>query len=120
MKINIKAVGIELTPAISDYLDKKLEAVKKFVDESRGEAVCMTEIGKTTRHHKSGEVFRAEAKIMAGGEEFFAWSEKDDLYAAIDKLKDEIISEITSSKQKEITDRKKGGEEAKKMLKETE
>ncbi|MBX4206436.1 HPF/RaiA family ribosome-associated protein, partial [Candidatus Parcubacteria bacterium] len=54
MRINIKATGIELTPAITDYAERKVAMLDKYI--ARGtDAVAQIEVGKSTRHHKSGD-----------------------------------------------------------------
>jgi ribosomal subunit interface protein len=113
---NVKATNIELTPAISDYLDKKFSAFDKFVKEE-GSATCQVEVGKTTKHHKSGDVFRAEVNLRISGENYYAVCEKDDLYAAIDEVKDEILYQITSRKDKNETLMKKSALRVKNLLK---
>lgn len=117
MRINTKVTAIEPTPAISDYLSSKLAALEKFIDAGDDSAVCDVEIGKTTNHHRTGDIFRAEINLQWEGTQFYAATEKDDLYAAIDEVKDEILKEIEKSKKKEDTLIKRGGQEAKDMLK---
>jgi putative sigma-54 modulation protein len=99
MNINIKATGIELTPAIRDYTEKKVLVIEKYFD-SNVETTAQVEVGKTTNHHKGGDVFRAEIKINGGGLDLYAFSEKDDLYAAIDLVKDELVRELKHAKGK--------------------
>lgn len=98
MKINIKATGIELTPAISDYVHKKLAALEKFV--SNVDAVAQVEVGRTTQHHKTGDVFKAEVHVRGAGLDLYAVSEHSDLYAAIDLVKDEITHNALQEKGK--------------------
>jgi len=118
MKYSTKATGIELTPAISDYCDKRFSAFDRFVSSLSPDAVkCEVEVGKTTQHHKSGDVFRAEVNLHIEGKNFYAVSEKDDLYAAIDEVKDEIVRQITADKDKTMTVMKKGALRIKEMLK---
>lgn len=115
MKINIKATNMELTSAITDYVNKKLLSIDKFVKE--GEMVGYVEVGKTTNHHKQGDVYKAEFDISFDGERFFTVSEKNDLYNAIDDVKEEIIRRITNKKDKNKTLFKRGASSVKKMLK---
>ena len=118
MKINLKATNIELSEAISQYVDKKLIMLEKYFEQSKGdEVLALIEVGKSTRHHKSGDVFMAEIHIKANGKEFYAVSEKDDLYAAIDEVKDEITRSITSRRKKAIALLRRGGTRIKEMLK---
>jgi putative sigma-54 modulation protein len=115
MKINIKGTGIELTPAITSYVEKKLSAVDKYLDVSES-VVAQVEVGKTTNHHKSGDVFRAEAHLMGGGIDFYTVSEQADLYAAIDLLKDEIVQKLTHLKGRRQTLTRRGGQMIKNMM----
>ena len=116
MRAQIKATEMALTPAIKDYAEKKVLSLEKFFKGS-GEVLAQIEVGKTTRHHKSGNVFRAEISIRADGQNYYAVSEKDDLYAAIDEVKDEMAHEIVSSKSKKETLFRRGGAKIKAMLK---
>lgn len=115
MIINIKATNIELTPAIEGYINKKLESLSKF--GGGGEVSVYVEVGKTTNHHKQGELFKAEINLGLNGKKFFTDSEKDDLYKAIDEAEQDLIRQITYKKDKEKTLFKRGAISVKKMLK---
>lgn len=95
MKMNVKATGIELTPAILSYAEKRLMKVGKYLD---GDPVMAVEIGKSSQHHKQGDVFRAEVRIAGSGNDFYAEKQATDLYAAIDQVQTEVIHEITKTK----------------------
>ena len=116
MNINIKATNMELTSAINDYVNKRLSGIKKFVKDGE-EMIAHIEVGKTTNHHKQGDVFRAEFNIEISGSKFYTFSEKEDLYAAIDDAKEEIVRQITSNKDRKQTLFKRGASSIKKMLK---
>jgi ribosome-associated translation inhibitor RaiA len=62
-------------------------------------------------------VFKAEFDISINGEKFFAMSEKEDLYTAIDDAKEEIVRKIADSKDRRKTLFKRGASSVKKMLK---
>ena len=123
MKINIIATGIELTPAISDYVDKKVAALEKYLppqaseDAASTDILAQVEIGKSTNHHKSGEIFKAEIHITGGGLDYYAVEETEDLYASIDKVKDEIAQEIRRVKGKQNALARRGAQMAKNMMK---
>ena len=117
MKINIKATGITLTPAISDYVEKKLSAIEKYLDKSQQQAVAQVEVGRNTKHHKSGEVFMAEVHLSGVGLDLYAISEQADLYAAIDLVKDEIVRSLTQLKGKRQTLSRRGAQMVKNMMK---
>jgi ribosomal subunit interface protein len=99
IKHHIKHTNMELTPAISDYLAKKLGALEKFVDDGV-DAIARIEVGRTTNHHHKGDVFRAEINLEFGKNKFRAEVEGSDLYRAIDEMKDEIVSEVIRASKK--------------------
>ncbi|MEX2013690.1 MAG: ribosome-associated translation inhibitor RaiA [Parcubacteria group bacterium] len=118
MKINIRATGIELTQAISDYVYKKISPIEKYLDKkSNPDIVAQVEVGKSTRHHKTGNVFRAEVHIIGVNLDLYAVSEMEDLYAAIDIVKDEIVRNVIQLKGKRETLARRSAELMKNMLK---
>jgi len=115
MNISIKASQIELTPALKDYTEKRLGAITKYVGT---DVQIMAEIGKTTDHHKNGDIFRAEANVTTSlGKQYRAVSEKSDLYEAIDDVRSELIREITSAKGKKEALWRRGAQRIKNILK---
>jgi putative sigma-54 modulation protein len=116
MKINLKATGIELTPAISSYAEKKISSLEKFF-RTAPEAVAHVEVGKVSQHHKSGDVFRAEVRVIGAGLDFYAAAEKSDLYAAIDAVKDEAAQALKHEKGRRDALYRRGGRAVKDMMK---
>lgn len=116
LNINTKSTNITLTPAIQEYIDKKLFGLEKFIS-GFDNILVNVEVGKTTRHHKQGDVFKAEIHIKVPGDEFYATVEKDDLYAAIDEVKDELIRNMTSRRKRALKLLRKGGQKIKEFLK---
>lgn len=116
IKSNIKATNISLTPSISEYIEKKINALEKFYKKEE-EIIANVEVGRTTRHHKSGDIFRAEIHINSRGNDYYAAVEKEDLYAAIDEVKDEIVRELTSARKKTLRLFRKGSAKIKNLLK---
>lgn len=95
--INIKATNMDLTDAIREYVEKRLEATEKFFKET--EPTIYIELGKTTKHHKSGDFFKAEFNITVSGINYYTVAEEADLYEAIDEAKEEIIRQIKDKKK---------------------
>jgi len=117
VKNNIKTTDFSLTPAISDYLDKKIIHLDKFVSpEHKEEVMCYIELGKATNHHKTGDIFKAEFTIHIGGKVFRATAEKDDLYSAIDTVNDEMAEELRTFNSKETSLIKRSGAKFKSFL----
>ena len=118
MKINIKATGIELTQAISNYVYKKISSIEKYLDKkSSPDLVAQVEVGRSTRHHKAGNIFRAEVHITGNGLDVYAVSEQDDLYAAVDLVKDEIVRSMVQKKEKNQTITRRSAEMMKYVMK---
>jgi ribosomal subunit interface protein len=64
MQIKIKTTNIELTDAISSYVEEKLQSLEKFaVPHEEENPLLYVEVGKSTNHHQSGDVFRAEVTM---------------------------------------------------------
>ena len=115
--INIKATGIELTSAISDYVYKKISSVQKYLSNKGTTVSVQVEVGKTTKHHKSGDVFRAEVHMNGGGVDLYAVEEAEDLYTAIDLVEAEISREIVKTKGRHIRLLRQGQRALKYMVK---
>lgn len=115
MNTKIKATGFELTSATEEHINKCVEVIGKFVNSEEG--IVSVEVGRTTNHHKQGDVFRAEFDVKANGKKFFAMSESDDLMHAIEEAKDAIIKSITHNKDRKQTLFKRGAKSVKKMMK---
>ena len=117
IKINkIKTTNIEMTDAISSYVNKCISAFEKYVDPEDTSVSVDVEIGKTTNHHNTGQIFRAEINFFVGGKTFRAVSKKEDLYAALDDVKDEMSRELNHDKKKRHTLLKRGGAAIKNLL----
>ena len=117
MNINIKATGIALTPAISDYVYKKISSVEKYLSKKGPTASAQVEVGKTTKHHKSGDVFKAEVRLIGGGLDMYAVEEAEDLYAAIDLVEAEITRGILKTKGRHIQLLRRGQRAIKDLMK---
>lgn len=118
MIINIKATHTGLTPAISAYVEEKVAGLGKFIVTKDPESVLANvEIGLSTKHHQSGKIYYAEINLHIGGTHLRAVSEQEDLYAAIDDMKEEIAREIIAYKNKKRDMFRKGGAAVKNFLK---
>lgn len=113
----LKGTGLELSPAIEAAIDRVIEAIDKYVDPTDTSALADIEVGKTTNHHRSGEIFRAEINFHSRLGSLRAEAEKEDMYSAITAAKDEIIEILRSKKSKKIDFVKRSGLRLKNMLK---
>ena len=120
LTVKIKTTNLDFTPLIESYVREKIQMLEKFLkhyQRKSGELIFEVEIGKTTRHHKSGDVFRAEINFTAGDTNLRAEAVKDDLYAAIDKAKDEMRRELRRRKGRHMDLIRKGGAKIKDIAK---
>lgn len=111
---------MELTPAIHDYVIKRvtnLEKLLKKIEDSGGDIHVHFEVAKSTNHHKSGEVFHADCLIKIKGKKFYSSADEEDLYQAIDMIKENLFREISKNKDRKQTLFRRGALSVKKMLK---
>ncbi len=99
MIIQITGRGIELTPAIKDYASKKAESLNKFYNNR----ISMAEIvvGINSRHHHKGDMFMAEFKLDVPGKSLFSAKQAENLYFAIDQVRDYLQAELKKYKLKQ-------------------
>ena len=91
MQLNITARHLKLTPSISDYVQKKLEKAKRFLDHLIWAQVVL-DVSKD-RHS-------AEIILHAAGHTFTAKEESADLYAAIDLASDNLDEQLRRYKER--------------------
>ncbi len=113
MNLNIKATGLDLTPAIKEYAQKKMDKLEKYLGNFKVMSAKL-EMEKTTRHHVKGEIFRAEANLVVNGDLLRVEKTEKDIFKAIDKVKDHMELMIRKYKDK-ILDRKKNKEKISKI-----
>ena len=96
VRIIIKTTNLELTPALNEYIETKLWPLNKFVDkwDIEGAVEAKVEIGKTTKHHQKGDVYRAQVNLALPGQLIIAQREEWDLRVAIDRVKSKLQQEI--------------------------
>lgn len=117
MNIKIRSINFEITPTIDDYVSKKISSLDKFLEVSDG-SICEVEIGRTTKHHNSGDIFRAEINLtQPGAKQVYAVAEEEDLYTAIDIVRDEAERAIVSRKTKSDTLFRRGASQIKDLIK---
>ncbi len=116
MNTNIKTTNVTLTPAIREYVDKRMEKVSALL-QSDPSVQCDIELGRSSVHHQKGDIFKAEVHIVGAGKNLYASSEKSDLYSAIDMVRDDILRELKSGKGKRISLVRRSGARVKDMVK---
>jgi ribosomal subunit interface protein len=117
MRINEKGTNMKIDEKIKSYLYKKLAHLEKFLDPRDESVLCAVELGKISRHHKSGDIFRTEINLHIAGRNLRAVSEQDELFASIDIAKDEMVQELKNNKDKKVSMLKRGGARIKRIVK---
>lgn len=100
MKINIKATKIELTDAIHEYAQQKMDMLDKYLAKVQV-LNCDVEIGMSVGSHQHGQIFFCEVNLEVPHKLLRVRKEEEDLYKAIDKVKDHMERSIVKYKDKE-------------------
>lgn len=106
MNIKIKSTRLELTPAIRVYFQTKMDMIEKYLGDIEV-LNCDVEIAKAIGGQHKGEIFRAEVNLEVPHKMLRVEKTEDDLYKAIDKVKDHLEMVIKKYKDK-LIDKKKG------------
>lgn len=116
MEIIIKSKNLELTTDLQEFIEEKIGGLKKFINilkedkTEKGKTLSefFVEVEKENKHHRKGNIFKAEARVHLPGKTLIAISQRDDLKQAIVEIKDELQQEIKKYKlkKKEVAIRK--------------
>lgn len=125
MKINIKGTNLDLTPSIYEYIERKIGELDKFVQHVGGAddmeggtstVEAFVEVGRTSKHHQKGDVYRAEAQIrMPHVNGVRAVAKTSDLYQSIDEVKDELQRQLKQYNEKQRTMFRRGSRALKRL-----
>ncbi|WP_297189154.1 ribosome-associated translation inhibitor RaiA [uncultured Porticoccus sp.] len=91
MQLNISGHHLDITDPIKDYVTTKLSKLERHHDGITNTNVILS-VEKLIQ--------KAEATVHVSGGEFFADSEHEDLYAAIDMLTDKLDRQLIKHKEK--------------------
>lgn len=96
MQINVSGHHVDVTDALRNYVETKLDKLERHFDRINHMDVILS-VEKQRQ--------KAESTVRLAGGEIYADAESDDLYAAIDKLADKLDRQLIKKKEK-IKDRK--------------
>lgn len=110
MRINIRTSNVSLDEALNDWIYKKLGEIEKFLPSFSGQEFeggketleLNVEIGKITRHHRKGDVFRTEAQLYLPKELIRVEAIDEDLRTTINQAKEELHRKIKKYRKKRI------------------
>lgn len=93
MQLNISGHHIELTEALKDYVNTKMEKLERHTDQISNTQVTLSVVKQRQT---------AEATLHVTGGEINAKAQHDDMYAAIDQLVDKLDRQILKHKEKQV------------------
>ena len=91
MQLTLTGHHIEITTALKDYVEIKLERIGRHFDNVI-EANCVLTVEKL-RH-------KAEATVYVRGGKIYAGAVEEDMYAAVDALVDKLDRRVKKYKEK--------------------
>lgn len=96
MNLTISGHHLDLTPAIREYVQAKLERIRRHFDHVIDVAVILT-VDKLSEKEKRQ---KAEINLHVRGKDLHAESLAQDIYAAIDALIDKLDRQVIKYKTK--------------------
>jgi len=97
MTINISYRGVDSTPAIQAYVEEKMQSLDKFSPEIR---LIDVEVGLLNQHHQKGKIFECRAVMQLNGDVVRIEKDAEDLYKAIDKVRDHLRVDLSNRKER--------------------
>jgi len=94
MQINLTGQHLDITPALRDYVNEKIDRLERHFDNVTDMHVILSV--EKLRH-------KAEATMHIAGGNLFADAVEEDMYAAIDALVDKLDRQVKKHKEK-LTD----------------
>lgn len=100
MRINIQAPNLELTPALAEYIEKKIGGLEKFLKKFHPEDVLVrVDVGRSTRHHRHGDVYHVDINLVLPHGTIRAAHDDEDVRKAISAVKEKLQREIKKFKE---------------------
>ena len=110
MNLTISGHHIDVTPALREYVNTKLERVSRHSDQ----ALDLTVVLSVDNSTEKGMRQKASCATRFKGSDVFVETADADLYAAIDVLADKLVRQLSRLKEKS-SGRKRGAESTKYM-----
>ena len=105
MKVTIKSTNLNLTPVIKKVIEEKIATLDKFIPHIDALVEAFVEVALETRRHKKGKIYYAEATIKVPGKIIRSEAKGEDIYQAINEVKDELQGILQKYKKRKIAKR---------------
>lgn len=96
MNLTISGHHLEVTPALRTYVTTKLDRIARHFDQVVDVKVLLTVEKQKEKDRRQ----RAECTIHVKGNDMFAESAHEDLYAAVDELVDKLDRQVVRHKDR--------------------
>ena len=96
MNLTISGHHLEVTPALRSYVTTKLDRIMRHFDQVVDVKVLLTVENQKEKERRQ----RAECSIHVKGNDMFAESAHEDLYAAVDDLVDKLDRHVVRHKDR--------------------
>ena len=96
MNLTISGHHLDVTPALRSYVTGKLDRINRHFDQVVDVKVLLSVENQKEKEKRQ----RAECRIGVKGNDLFAESSHEDLYAAVDELVDKLDRQIVKHKDK--------------------
>ena len=116
MNIRLKATRYEPTPLMVEQVNKKVNALERFIDETSAEASASVELERAVGSKHKGDVWRAELHVVHEGKEFRAESTKTELENAFTTVVRDVARELAREHKKRERIARKGSSIVKSFL----
>ncbi len=93
MNLNLTGNHVEITPAMRDYVNSKMDKITRHFDH----VIEMNVILSVEKHKQ-----KAEANVHIRGKDIFVEAEGADMYASIDSLVDKLDRQLLKNKEKNM------------------
>ncbi len=106
MEIRIKTTKIDLDDRLRDYVEKKMNMLKKYSGDL-AITNCDVELDHSLSKQNKGKIYRAEVNLAVPGTVLRVEKTEKNLNKAIDKVKDHLVSMIKKYKEKKISKKRR-------------
>jgi ribosomal subunit interface protein len=110
MDIRIKTTDYQMVPEVSEYIDERVAVIEKHLGAEADSTRVEVGVGRASGKHHSDHMWVAEIDVRTpGGMHAHATNHEDSINAAIDRAKEEIMTQLRKGKQLDRSDLRKTG-----------
>jgi len=108
MKFNFVGQDVEITDAIKSYIQKKFQRLERLFKGLISEEI---EVHIAIKKERAEYRIEVDIYIQQKGEKIHVWDSDPDLYAAVDKVIDELEKKLVKDKEKIKSERREARKE---------